>query len=133
MHEFTCSRAKVFGLISGRNLGVQFFNEAKKLLDQEGSRPSLPTVQALCLMFIHSGLLGMDRQGSMYRFVAFEMLKRMDLEKDFFKLKDDDAEQAKEKRVISEALWGLFCFGKYVPIILPPCVQFWLTGLSIQP
>ena len=111
--QFTGNRARVFGLISGKNLGEQFFNQAQKLLAQECEHASLPTVHALCLMFIYCGLKGTDRAGSIYRYRAFEMLKSMEIEKEFSLIQCDSKAALKKKRVISEELWGMFCFGRY--------------------
>ena len=37
--------------LGSKDLGTQFFDEAKKLLDLEGGRASLPTIQGLTLLF----------------------------------------------------------------------------------
>ena len=42
---------------------MQFFDEAKKLLDLENGRASLPTVQGLTLLFTLSAFRGTDRAG----------------------------------------------------------------------
>ncbi|KAF5018796.1 hypothetical protein F66182_9214 [Fusarium sp. NRRL 66182] len=60
---FTSARAKAFSSISGKDVGVQFLDEAKKLLDLENGRATLPTVQGLTLMFTISAYRGVDRAG----------------------------------------------------------------------
>lgn len=49
---------------------------------------------------------GQDRAGLMFRYAAADMVKRLNLERRFAKLKDDIVQEAREKRVISRALWG---------------------------
>jgi hypothetical protein len=95
----------------------QFLDEAKRLLDLETGRESLPTVQGLALLFTTSAFTGMDRAGSVYRYSAYQMLKRLRLEKRFAKLNDDDLSELRQKRAISKALWGLFCFDRYVEFV----------------
>ena len=58
--------------------------------------------------------VGTDRAGSMYRFAAYEMLKRMRLRTRYSQLSDDISEQALEKRAIGKLYWGIFCFERYV-------------------
>lgn len=53
----------MFSSIAGKSVGAQFLDEAKKLLDLENGRASLPTVQGLTLMFTLSAYRGMDRAG----------------------------------------------------------------------
>ena len=84
--------------------------ECKKLLDNQAGRASLPTVQALYLMFATACFQGKDRAGNMYRYMAVEMLKRLRLERRFLQLRDNDIAEVIHRRVISTALWGLFAF-----------------------
>jgi hypothetical protein len=91
-----------------------FLAESKKLLDLEGGRASIPTIQGLYSLFIVSCCSGTDRAGSMYRYATFEMVKRMKLEKKYAKLSDKIPSEAREKLVIAKTLWGLFCFERYV-------------------
>lgn len=49
--------------LGGKDLGTQFFDEAKKLLDLENGRASLPSVQGLALLFTLSTHIGTDRAG----------------------------------------------------------------------
>lgn len=83
------------------------------MLELEGGGQTIPTVIALGLMYLSSALLGRDLAGSMYRYAAYEMLKRLHLERKFSKL-TDDSEDALTKRMLSRTLWGLLCFEKYV-------------------
>lgn len=95
-------------------MGSRFFDQAKRLFSMESGRASLPTVQALALLFTVSAYIGKDREGMVYRYTALEMLKRLGLERRLARLKDDDPTEAREKRAISKAIWGLFCFERYV-------------------
>ena len=98
------------GSIIGQRMEDRFLSEAKGLFELENGRESLPTVNALCLMYLTSALLGRDRAGLMYRHLAYEMLKRLGLERKFNKLSDDDPQEVLTRNVLSKALWGLFCF-----------------------
>ncbi|KAF4972339.1 hypothetical protein FSARC_1061 [Fusarium sarcochroum] len=50
-------RAKKFGIMTGQNLAERFLVEAKGLLDREQGRASVPTVQALMLMYLATTVL----------------------------------------------------------------------------
>lgn len=91
----------------------RYLEECKKLFELEGDE-ALPTVQALCLMYLTSALLGMDRVGLMYRYTAYGMLHRLQLELKFSRLKLNDAANSETLRVLSKVLWGFFCFEGYV-------------------
>ncbi|KAH8194624.1 hypothetical protein TruAng_011217 [Truncatella angustata] len=106
---FTSRNAKAYSAILRKDIGDQFLMEAKRLLDLEGGRPSLPTVQGLALMFTLSAYRGTDRAGMMYRYAAYEMLKRLDLEKTFMQIWTDPSKN-RQKQIIAKALWGIFCF-----------------------
>ena len=94
------------------DLRERFLNEAKKILDQELGRISLPMIWALAIMFICSSTQGQDRAGMMYRFTAFEMLKKMRLPQRLEKLQAGDMTEEAEvaSRVYSRALWGMYAF-----------------------
>lgn len=98
------------GFSTGQNMTDRFLDEAKKQLDIEGCRSTIPTLHALCLMYLTSALLGRDRAGVMYRYAAYEMLKRLDLERKFRRLDSGDPDAAETRLVLSKTLWGLFCF-----------------------
>jgi hypothetical protein len=98
------------GSLTCRNMAECFLDEAKKQLEIESCRASIPTLQALCLMYLTSALLGRDRAGIMYRFAAYEMLKRLNLERKFARLDPSDLEVAEMRMILSKLLWGLFCF-----------------------
>jgi hypothetical protein len=114
--QFTCAKIRVFGLLTGQTMVETFFNEARALLDSEGARPSLPTAQSLYILYRVCVCLAKDRAGLMYRSMAIEILKRLNLEDRFDSLTDTSSmAEAQERRAISKAVWGHFCFERYVP------------------
>ncbi|KAH6973694.1 putative C6 transcription factor [Ilyonectria sp. MPI-CAGE-AT-0026] len=140
---FTSSRAKSISSIDGRDIGSKFVDEAKKMLDRENGRASLPTVQGLALLFLLAGQTGSDRAGMMYRYASYEMLFRLHLDKAFNSIKDDPA-KSRQRQIISRALWGLFCFESVVsymyidssllvPPTIPRCFETNPQPLSTQP
>jgi hypothetical protein len=87
-------------------MAEEFNVEAKQLLDAETGKPSLPTVHALLILYTRAGGNGRDRAGALYRFVAFDMLKRLGLERKLSRTAVDKA----DAQVISQALWGIYWF-----------------------
>lgn len=51
-------------------MAQRFMDEAKKLLELECGRASLPTVFGLYMLFFVSALMGKDRAGLMYRYMV---------------------------------------------------------------
>jgi len=98
----------------------RFLSESKKLLELEAGVETLPTVQACCLIYLTSALLGRDRAGLMYRYTAYGMLRRLRLEFKFSRLRDDYPEEAQTRRILSKILWGFFCFEGYAYIYIYP-------------
>jgi hypothetical protein len=90
-----------------------FFKEAKMHLERESGRTSLTSIFALCILFSASACEGKDRAGMIYRVMAYEMLTRMKLDKRFTKLSVDVEHDQVERRILSRAAWGLFCFERY--------------------
>jgi hypothetical protein len=99
-----------------------FLNEAKKLLELEQGRMTIPTINALCLMYLTSALLGRDRAGLMYRYMAYSIARRLSLEQKFTKLDEEHADTPLTRQILSRTLWGLFCFERYVEM----CILAWL-------
>ena len=56
--------------MTGQNLTERFLTEAKVLFDHEQGRASIPTVQALMLMYLATTEVGRDRAANIYRFTA---------------------------------------------------------------
>ncbi|PHH93301.1 hypothetical protein CDD83_8000 [Cordyceps sp. RAO-2017] len=113
---FTSRAAKAYGRVSGEDLGAAFLNEAKKLWSLEGDRASLPAVQALAIMFTVSAYRGTDRQGLVYRYAAYRMLRQLDLPGAMGQAdaRNESTEKTRERAILSKALWGLFCFESIV-------------------
>jgi hypothetical protein len=63
-------------------------------------------------MFICSSSQGRDRAGMMYRFGAFDMLKRMRLQQrlELARETEGDEEVRETLRVYSRSLWGMYAF-----------------------
>lgn len=71
--------------------------------------PTLPTIQALWIMFSISFLKGDDRNGNIYRYASYGMLRRSRLSRIFPSLSNNDSEEDPRKRMMSKMIWGLFC------------------------
>lgn len=108
-YQCTSARAKAFGSMQGFNTRDRFLMEAKRLHDRESGRRSLPTVQALLLMFSCSSGMGQDRAGTMFRYAAYEMLKRLRLEAKL-RLMESSGNSHDEQKAIARALWGIYFF-----------------------
>jgi hypothetical protein len=101
----------MMGFVTSQDMQEQFLNEAKRLLEEEVGKAKLATAQALYLMYLTLGCLGKDRMGLIFRFMAFETMKRLRLEEVFWRLHDNGKVSSQilaEKRSISQTLWGLF-------------------------
>jgi hypothetical protein len=85
----------------------QFLSEAKRQLELERGRSSLPTVQGLTLLYAVSAYNGTDRAGLIYRYAAHNMLQSMRIDRS---LVSGIPSNASDHRATSKALWGLFCF-----------------------
>lgn len=94
----------------------RFFNEAKKQLDLEHGKVSLPTVMALYNLFLYSSEAGIDRAGAFYRVSCSEMYKKLRLGSEFptWVDKSDRSKREQYRRAVSRASWGLFCIERYV-------------------
>ncbi|KAF1808291.1 hypothetical protein P152DRAFT_225896 [Eremomyces bilateralis CBS 781.70] len=123
--QFSSPHSKLAECITGKDTREAFFDEAKKLLDMEDGSECLSTVLGLAVLLVYAMYTGRDRLGSVYRYMAFDMLKRLKLEERFRSLGDTEAEMV-GRRIISKALWGLhlldtmISYGFLQPPILPP-------------
>lgn len=115
----TSPRAKTLSAIYGFDIRDRFLDQAKKILDQENGRVSLPTVWALAILFICSSSQGRDRAGFMYRFTAYDMLKRMRLQQrlELLEEAEGDEEARVALRVYSRTLWGMYAFESCVAFV----------------
>jgi hypothetical protein len=94
----------------------RFLNETKQLLDTDYGRRSLPTVQALLIVYTCYTAQGRDRGGVQYRHAAYEMLKRLQAKLEAkFRNPDaaDETSRNRYQKAISRALWGIYCFERY--------------------
>ncbi|KAB5554934.1 hypothetical protein GE09DRAFT_1222406 [Coniochaeta sp. 2T2.1] len=105
--QYTSARAKAFSAASGVDLTGLFSNEAKRLLTLEKGRSSLATAQGLVLMFMTSVFDGSDRMGMMWRLMACDMMKQLNLEAELAAIENDPSKKV-ERRALSRALWGYF-------------------------
>jgi hypothetical protein len=94
------------------DLSTLFLNEAKRHMEEERGRSSIPMVQGLALVFSQLSAKALDRAGLMFRTAASEMLQTMQLEKKLALLRSRGQGDSEEARVISKAMWGLFCFDR---------------------
>jgi hypothetical protein len=100
------------------DLGEQFHNEAKRLLDLENGKVSVTTVQSLFNMFVYASSTGKDRAGSVFRLAGCEMFKRLSRRKDKRLALEASlgAKNDNSRRDWSRVAWGIFCLERYVII-----------------
>ncbi|KAF5856375.1 hypothetical protein ETB97_007477 [Aspergillus alliaceus] len=106
--------------------GAHFYDEAKRLLDKEEGRITLPAVQGIGVLWARACMTGQDRQGWIYRnqlaYSAHELSQKYSLLAS--KVDEDELRMA---RIVNSTNWGLFncatthalLYGK-APIIKPP-------------
>ena len=89
-----------------------FWDECLLHLQSERGKPSLSTVQALFLMYIHECGQSRDAIAIHYRYLAYDMYMRLKLDS-----REASPEQcasdpaiAREWRGFSVSMWGLYCF-----------------------
>lgn len=94
-----------------KKLSELFFDEARRHLDREEGKPTMPTVQALCVMFLYCMGLGKDRLGQMYRYACCEMYKRMKAGSRFPKdISASTVASSKHRQLFSRFSWGVVHF-----------------------
>ncbi|KAL0940087.1 Nitrogen assimilation transcription factor nirA 5 [Colletotrichum truncatum] len=98
-------RAKAYGHVNGCDMRSLFFEETKRLLDDEKGRTSLCTAQALFIMYLSAAAMGMDRSARMYQLAACDMVQHFRIPHST-KAKDEE----KDRGLIAKALWGMYCF-----------------------
>jgi hypothetical protein len=90
----------------------QFLDECDALIAKEHSRPSIPMLQALLIMYLTRTLMGRDKAATGYRTAAYEMLNRLDLEHRYSQARDANPPRTKEMNLVSKTLWGMFILEK---------------------
>jgi hypothetical protein len=116
LSKSTSRNAKIFGLVQGVNTKERFLAEARSLLERECGRRSLPTVQALLIMYTCHVGQGKDRGGLEYRHRAYQMLDWIQpkLESRFNNpVMIDPSNATRYQDAISRMLWGIYCFERY--------------------
>jgi hypothetical protein len=119
----------MFGSLQGFDATDRFLAEARHMLDRECGRTSLSTVQSLLIMYTCYAAQGKDRGGLQYRYMAYEMLSRLQvkMEANFHDPKAvNSTTDTKYQSVLSRTLWGIYCFERYVR----PFPQLHLTPSS---
>lgn len=112
---FSSSYTEAVEAIDGRKLGEQFFNESRRLLDEERGKPSLATMQGLFMLYQYTTSAAMDRAGRIFRLSACEMYSRLKLGTHLIirgRVEDEDA----RRKVLSRISWGAFCIERLVYI-----------------
>lgn len=93
---------------------MRFYDEARKLLDNEQGRPSLTTAQALLFLFVYNSASATDRAGSFFRFAGCEMFKRLRLGANSVRFGDTDIDRDQYRAARARNAWGMFFVEKYV-------------------
>ncbi|KAH8432729.1 putative C6 transcription factor [Aspergillus melleus] len=106
--------------------GSHFYDEAKRLLEKEEGRITLPTVQGLGVLWSCASMTGRDRQGWIYRSQLAYSVQELSHTYSVLAHKADE-DTLRMARVISNTHWGLFniatvhaLFEKKMPPIKPP-------------
>ncbi|KAK5651892.1 hypothetical protein OQA88_11551 [Cercophora sp. LCS_1] len=125
LRSFGSEHVKRVKKATGVDLGAKFVAETKRHLDTEVLKASLPTVQGLYTLFVHSCGEGTNRAGNMYRFSACEMLHRMRPKRMYAELDPSLPRESEYRRALQRTVWGLFVFESLLsntyqtPSILP--------------
>ncbi|RAH67887.1 putative C6 transcription factor [Aspergillus aculeatinus CBS 121060] len=87
--------------------GVHFYEEAKRLLDQEAGRITLPTVQGLGILWSCAARTGRDRQGWIYRNQLAYALQEL-LQESSTLATNPDLDTLRMVHGLNRTVWGLF-------------------------
>lgn len=105
--QFTSSYALAVDAAVGGSIRRKFYDEARKLLDNEAGKPSLPSAQAMLTLYMYSTANAMDRAGYMYRMLACEMFRRLQLGTESVLARNTYGSTA--GKALSRNAWGFFC------------------------
>lgn len=104
--------------MNGCDMRTRFFDEAKRLLDNENGRVSLTTAQALFIMHLSAAATGTDRAARMYLLAACDMVQRPKVLSDGSTGGGGEGgpakHQGRHRQIMSRALWGMYCFERLV-------------------
>jgi hypothetical protein len=97
-------------------LDQAFWNECQVCLENERGKPSLPTVQALFLLYLRECGQGRDATALHYRYLAHDMYMRLKLghSEPSPERRTSDSAIAKRWKAIVVIMWGLYCLDTYV-------------------
>ncbi|KAJ5305815.1 hypothetical protein N7508_004830 [Penicillium antarcticum] len=82
--------------------GKHFYEEARRLYENEDGKVGLPTIQGLCILFSSSCLYGEDRRGWLY------VGQLVYVTQDLFEEYDLGKESIYEPEVVNNVVWGLY-------------------------
>jgi hypothetical protein len=110
LRSHTSRAVASFDRVKGTDLSLSFLDEAKRLFHLESGKVSLPTAQGLAIVFMCCAGMGQDRAGRLFRHMAYDMLKRLQLIRAQKELNPLDEDSIKWSRAASRASWGFYCF-----------------------
>lgn len=93
---------------TGKDLCGLFDAEARRHLENDLNKPSLPTAQGSIIMFMASAYFGRDRAGALYRRLGYDMLDSLSIPTDHVHMTD-----VEEKTAYCKAVWGAYCYERY--------------------
>ncbi|KAK4446165.1 nitrogen assimilation transcription factor nirA, partial [Podospora aff. communis PSN243] len=103
-------RVKFVRMTTGHDPGAAFLMEAKKHVDEELNKMCLTTVQGVYMLAVYCCCEGNSRAGSMYRFAALQMLRKMKPGALHAMLNANIPKEAELQRAFSKLCWGIFVF-----------------------
>ncbi|KAL2823792.1 hypothetical protein BDW59DRAFT_92284 [Aspergillus cavernicola] len=130
--EYSATHGLSEDLVSKR---TGFYDEAKRLLDKEEGRISLPTVQGLGVLWKCASITGRDRQGWISRGHLAYSLRELSQTSSSLSLKSD-AETICMAQAVDHTKWGLFNLAMIhalfvkKPLIIGPPLQSYLPPIS---
>ncbi|KAE8313847.1 hypothetical protein BDV41DRAFT_246749 [Aspergillus transmontanensis] len=87
--------------------GAHFYDEAKRLLDKEEGRISLPTVQGIGVLWARACMIGQDRQAWIYRSQLAYSANELS-QKHTVLASTVNEDEVRMARVVNNTSWGLF-------------------------
>ena len=88
---------------------TRFFDEARKILDNECGRASLGTAQALSILHIYLSGAAMDRVGLVFRYAACEMFQRLRLGDELSEQVHHSDNFKSSSKLRARIAWGMYC------------------------
>lgn len=97
----------------------RFLDKANALLNRQQGRASIPTAQALMLMYLTMTCLGQRELGASAARFALDMIRRLELETRYTSTVVGTSTSSQHKALIAEALRGL--------VLLESCVNSFIA------